>query len=256
MSGSPLRTEVAALRQELSAVRLLLERLEVRLRDLEAEAEFESVAWPGTEEGRQAPPQLSFWATSSGASAPSATPGSGGVNLSPAVRSSPPRPSAGPGSGGAGLSRASAYSTSPGSRASPGSGGVDLSRAPALSSEDGSSETNPGPPSSAFRVSVAKQVGGFLRRALDGLPRGTSGRDRLSLQSKYYVVLADFEGRRPSEPLICTAFDRVRRHCHRGPQRGASVFVGLPSQAEVGVALTEAGLVWPSGGLNGDPEWV
>ena len=34
------------------------------------------------------------------------------------------------------------------------------------------------------------------------------------------------------------------------------MFVGLPTQTEVGLALAEAGFSWPQSGLNGDPEWV
>ena len=134
---------------------------------------------------------------------------------------------------------------------------MDLSRvATASVHSDGSSAANPGPPTSGFRTAVAQDVGGFLARALAGVIRGTSGRDRLSLQSKYYIILANFEGRRAREPLVCTSFARVREHCCRGPERGQSVFVGLPSQAEVAEALRAAGCEWPSRGLNGQPDWL
>ena len=48
-----------------------------------------------------------------------------------------------------------------------------------------------------------------------------------------------------------TKFESVRRLCKRGPDGGASVFVGLPSQAGVLTALKAAGLQWPTAGVNG-----
>ena len=111
---------------------------------------------------------------------------------------------------------------------------------------DGTSASNPGPPSSEFRTAIATEVGSFLARALSGASRGTSGRDRLSLQSTYYIILADYQGRRPTEPLICNSFARVREHCCRG----RSVFVGLPSQVEASIALRTAAFEWPLAGIN------
>eukprot|EP00435_Cladocopium_sp_Y103_P064265 s216_g26.t1 len=45
------------------------------------------------------------------------------------------------------------------------------------------------------RLVLAKEIGKFLRRAIAGQPRGTSGRDRLKLQNRCYLVVADFEGK-------------------------------------------------------------
>ena len=217
MSGGPLAAEVFSLRQELAAVKRLVSGIESRLAALEAEAEFETVS------------ESEVFGSGSGGARLSRTPhpspplGSGGVVLSPARQPS----------------RAGRPSSA--SSSLQGSGGVNQGRS---EYSDGTSAANPGPPSSEFRAAIAAEVGSFLARALSGASRGTSGRDRLSLQSKYYIILADYQGRRPTEPLICNTFARVREHCCRGPDRGQSVFVGLPSQVEASVALRTAGFEW------------
>ncbi|CAE6927060.1 unnamed protein product [Symbiodinium sp. CCMP2592] len=235
MSGRLL--ELQSLRRDLFEVRGLLNRLESRIQALEEEAAFELVdPLPGPAAGPSSPSPGSGGGSLSRGPPVSPQPGSGGVNLSQA-----PSPSRLPGSGGGNLSRA----FSPSDR--PGSGGVDLSLAYDLASEvfpDRSSRSNPGPPNSSFRTAVAKEVGQFLRRALDGGHLRTSGRSALTLSSKYYIVLADFEGRRFSEPCVFSAFAQAKALCIRGPDKGQSIFVGLPSQAECAVALREAGLSW------------
>eukprot|EP00434_Breviolum_minutum_P010322 symbB.v1.2.009108.t1/scaffold573.1/size222803/17 len=46
----------------------------------------------------------------------------------------------------------------------------------------------------AERVQLARDAGGFLRLCLTGEQRGTSGRDRLRLSSKVYVLFRDIQG--------------------------------------------------------------
>ena len=101
------------------------------------------------------------------------------------------------------------------------------------------------------RLELAKQIGLFLRRANSGENRGTSGRDRLRLQSRYYVVVRNFEGREFQPPLFFDRFAPVRDHCKRGPNTGSSVFVGFPTQWEARVALVEAGFQLPPALTNG-----
>ena len=83
---------------------------------------------------------------------------------------------------------------------------------------DGSSETNPGPPTSEFRVRVAEDVGHFLARALRGGARGPSGRDRLSLASKIYIICRDAAGLTFPEPLVTSSFTRVKELCLAGAE--------------------------------------
>ena len=98
-----------------------------------------------------------------------------------------------------------------------------------------------------LRVSVAKEVGAFLGRACRGEHRGSSGRDRVQLASRVYIVLAPFSGELYAEARLYSKFEPVR-----GPDPGRSVFVGLPTQWDALIALKEAGYDWPAAGINGN----
>lgn len=98
----------------------------------------------------------------------------------------------------------------------------------------------------AGRSDLARQIGLFLRRCLGPGARGTSGRDRLRLPNKCYVIVADFHGRQLPEVAVVTAFSEVRRICKRGAECGQSIFVGLPSKWEARVALEAGGFAVPA----------
>ena len=102
------------------------------------------------------------------------------------------------------------------------------------------------------RAAVAREVGAFLRRACNGEHRGTSGRDKISLASKFYIVVAPYSGEVFSKVRVYSKFAPVKELCKRGPDPGRSVFVGLPSQWEVSVALQAAGIPWPEGGIDAE----
>ena len=70
------------------------------------------------------------------------------------------------------------------------------------------------------------------------------------------LVLCDFQGRRCAEPCIFSSFGPCKNLCCRGPDKGRSIFVGLPPQTEVAEALRAADLSWPSEGLDVQPRWV
>lgn len=95
------------------------------------------------------------------------------------------------------------------------------------------------------RLQLAREIGQFLRRCLDGRPRGSSGRDRLNLQNRYYIILADFDGVNLPEPLFVDSFARVKELCKRGPAAGKSVFVGLATRWEAKVVFEAASLRVP-----------
>ena len=227
--------ELQSLRRELRAGQDLLEQLEARIAALEQEG-FEFVdPLPGA--SQQAPP--------------SPFPGSGGGYLSrgsvvPAL----------PGSGGGQLSQASSQvpivPSTPLGR--PGSGGVDLGLA--LDLEDTFLTEAPEPIQglqplvqdcccsggrAVFEVSAG-------RRTFEVL-----GTERSELE---LLVLCDFQGRRCAEPCIFSSFGPCKNLCCRGPDKGRSIFVGLPPQTEVAEALRAADLSWPSEGLDVQPRWV
>ncbi len=93
---------------------------------------------------------------------------------------------------------------------------------------------------SEARLAVAQQIGCFLRRCVEGRPRGSSGRDRVRLPNTCYVIVGDFTGRILEVPRFEESFAEVRRICKKGPDCGRSIFVGFPSAWEARAAL-EAG---------------
>ena len=95
------------------------------------------------------------------------------------------------------------------------------------------------------RAQLAREIGDFIRRALEGNFRGTSGRDRLRLASKLYLVFADFFGNRLNPPRIIKSFSEVSTLCKRGPDAGQSVFIGVASQWEGRIVFNQAGFDWP-----------
>eukprot|EP00438_Fugacium_kawagutii_P020517 Skav212694 [mRNA] locus=scaffold1930:276574:278753:+ [translate_table: standard] len=59
------------------------------------------------------------------------------------------------------------------------------------------------------RAALARQIGAFVKKALAGDSRGSSGRDRLRLSSRYYLVFASFDGERYNPPRLCDNFGEV-----------------------------------------------
>lgn len=95
------------------------------------------------------------------------------------------------------------------------------------------------------RRQLAIEIGQFLRRALNGEHRGSSGRDRLKLANRCYLILADFRGRRLPKPICSDSFQDVRNLCKIGPDAGDSIFCGFATKWEAKVACLEAGVALP-----------
>ena len=85
------------------------------------------------------------------------------------------------------------------------------------------------PTSDSARRELAEEIGRFLRRCVQGFFRGSSGRDRLALQSRLYVVIADYQGNNFDPPLYFSAFAPVRSHCKEGSCCGRAIFIGFDS---------------------------
>ena len=94
------------------------------------------------------------------------------------------------------------------------------------------------------RQALARQVGRFLLRALSGDVGATSGRDRLRLRSRVYLVLAGHNGAPLPRPVVCHSFAPVARLCKVGSSCGRSVFAGFATSWEARLALEEAGFTW------------
>jgi hypothetical protein len=95
------------------------------------------------------------------------------------------------------------------------------------------------------RAEVARGIGAYFRRCLEGDTRGSSGRRRLNLQNRLYVVLADYNGHKFSLPKVLHEFSSVAIFCKRGPSCGDHIFVGFATIWEVKLAVESAGLAWP-----------
>lgn len=97
------------------------------------------------------------------------------------------------------------------------------------------------------RVHLAKQCGCFLRRALQGDFRGSSGRDRLRLPSRHYVVAKSFEGEVFEPVRIFDSFTQVRAVCKRDFSCGQAVFLGFATKWELRLALEAGEFTRPPG---------
>lgn len=96
------------------------------------------------------------------------------------------------------------------------------------------------------RVSIARNIGAWLRRALDGEDRGQSGRSEIGLGSRLYLVCRDIEGAVRNPPLVFFSWQSAKSHCVRQGEPGDSVFIGLPTKAEAEIAVHSAGLSIPA----------
>eukprot|EP00438_Fugacium_kawagutii_P036303 Skav214225 [mRNA] locus=scaffold856:87145:101073:+ [translate_table: standard] len=75
-------------------------------------------------------------------------------------------------------------------------------------------DITPRPGSWSYREEVARQVGAFLRRSLNGEHRGASGRGLLpNLQNRIYIVVRDYQGTVYDPVRIENRFHRVRALC-------------------------------------------
>ena len=111
------------------------------------------------------------------------------------------------------------------------------------------SQAERGVPTRAERESIAVGIGDFFKRCLagEGVPRGLSGRDRVPLQNRYYVVIRDYEGRiyraarvfhswKPAKAILCQG---------ESNSYGESIFCGFATLWEAEIAVRHAGYVWP-----------
>ena len=99
--------------------------------------------------------------------------------------------------------------------------------------------------SSRRRRQLAVEIGQFLRRALNGEHRGSSGRDRLKLANRCYLILADFRGRLLPKPICSDSFQDVPNLCNIGADVGERNFCGFATKWEAKVACLEAGVALP-----------
>ena len=99
----------------------------------------------------------------------------------------------------------------------------------------------------ADRVEAATDIGAWVKRCLAGQLRGLSGRERVQLASKIYLVFRTFDNEVHNPPLVFFTWrDTKARVYSRDGQPGDSVFVGLPSKAEARLVVQSASFAEPS----------
>ena len=96
------------------------------------------------------------------------------------------------------------------------------------------------------RERLCRDIGLFLRRAVRGERLGSSGRDRLRLQNRCYLIVKDYEGRVVEPPIFTESFAAVKQRCKRGSELGRAAFVGLPSRWEARLVCLEGGFQLPA----------
>lgn len=100
----------------------------------------------------------------------------------------------------------------------------------------------------SLREDAARETGRFFLRCLQGLPRGESGRSRVKLQNRIYVVVRTYSGEVHTAPVIVLErYNQVKRLvCHPDAEVfGDSIFCGFPSKWEAQLAVSTAGFSWP-----------
>lgn len=103
---------------------------------------------------------------------------------------------------------------------------------------------------SAERREVAEDIGRWLRRRLDGYRTGESGRSRIKLQSRVYVVVRGHSGQLFDPGKVFSTVSAFQHLVKAEDQTTSdeSVFVGLPSIREAKIAVETAGLRYPADG--------
>ena len=97
------------------------------------------------------------------------------------------------------------------------------------------------------RDQIAEGIGLFLGRCIAGDNRGSSGRDKLPLGSKLWIVVRDYAGQIYTPVKVTRSWATVKPLVKpSGPDPGDSVFVGVPSEREARKAVAAAGLVFPA----------
>ena len=101
----------------------------------------------------------------------------------------------------------------------------------------------------AERLGAARLIGAWIRRGLRGEPRGLSGREKISLASRFYIVVTlvrDFDLVNYNPPRVFSSWGEAKTLTHRLGQPGDSIFVGVPSRAEVRAVCAAADLETPA----------
>ena len=97
------------------------------------------------------------------------------------------------------------------------------------------------------REEIRDQIGRFLARSISGGHRGASGRDKIPLPSRIWVIVRDYAGQIYTPVKVVRSWTSCKLLCKpTNHECGDSVFVGLPSEREARRVVQAAQLTWPS----------
>ena len=78
---------------------------------------------------------------------------------------------------------------------------------------------------------------------------GPFPRNLIDLKNKVYILIRDKQGVSTTEPArVFKSWGKLRGLVESGGCFGDSIFIGLASQKEALIAVTEGGVSWPSEG--------
>ena len=97
----------------------------------------------------------------------------------------------------------------------------------------------------ADRLAIARQIGRWLRECLGEGPKGKSGRDRVSLPSRLYIVVRSVGREVHNPPKIFYKRSAAKPWVSVRGDLGDNIFVGLPSEAEAIEAVRAGGFSLP-----------
>lgn len=88
-------------------------------------------------------------------------------------------------------------------------------------------------------------IGAWVRQSLAGAAHGLSGRERVSQQSRYYLVFKNFDQQVFNPPLFFESWAPCAEVVKRRGQLGNSIFIGLPTKRECYLVTVAAGSIVP-----------
>ena len=121
---------------------------------------------------------------------------------------------------------------------------VTAEPAPASSTAAGIAEASSS--LAADRIEAAGLIGAWIQRCLRSEPRGLSGREKIQQASRFYLVVRSFDLVVHDPPKVFSSWSEAKSLTHHLGQPGDSIFVGLPSKAEVRAVCAAAHLTIPA----------
>ena len=117
---------------------------------------------------------------------------------------------------------------------------------PAPSTSTGAAVAEASSSLSSERLSASRLIGAWIKRCLRSEPRGLSGREKIPLASRFYIVVRGFDLVLHNPPQVFSSWGEAKALTHFAGQPGDSIFVGVPSRAEVRAVCAAAELEIPA----------